>query len=70
VPEYETALNQTLSRFAEKTWIEPADMYFVVDFAKVIQAYLELKRPNGRGTLEPFCCAGGQPVTATVTTQA
>jgi predicted N-acetyltransferase YhbS len=65
VPEYETATNRILSGFAEKSWAEPADMYYIVDFAKVMGAYLELKRASvglAPGTFSAVLA--GQPVTA------
>jgi predicted N-acetyltransferase YhbS len=67
MPEYETVLNRTLSRFAERTVAEPADMYYIVDFPKVLRAYLELKRATGGLSPGTFSAVlAGQPVTATV----
>jgi predicted N-acetyltransferase YhbS len=67
MPEYETVLNRTLSRFAERTWAEPADMYFIADFPKVLLAYLELKRAAGGLAPGSFSAVlAGQPVTAIV----
>jgi predicted N-acetyltransferase YhbS len=67
VPEYETAMNKALSGFAEKSWAEPADMYYIADFAKVMEAYLELKRATvGLASGAFSAVLAGQPVTATV----
>lgn len=67
LPEYETKANQTLARFAERSWAEPADMYFVVNFAKVLEAYLKLKWSTQGLTPGVFSAEfDGQPVTATV----
>ncbi|RAP73374.1 GNAT family N-acetyltransferase [Paenibacillus montanisoli] len=67
VPEYETEMNESLSRFAENYAIETADMYHIVDFARVLEAYLALKHgTTGLAPGEFSAVLDGQPVTARV----
>jgi predicted N-acetyltransferase YhbS len=66
-PEYETALNATLGRFAEDFVIETSDMYHIFDFANVLKAYLTLKHKTiGLVPGEFSAVMGGQPVTVRV----
>nr|WP_170312292.1 GNAT family N-acetyltransferase [Paenibacillus sacheonensis] len=66
-PEYETELNACLSRFAENYTIETSDMYHIIDFARVLEAYLTLKhRTQGLAPGEFSAVLDGQPVTARV----
>lgn len=66
-PEYDVALNEILLGFAEVTRTENADMYYVVDFANVLHAYLSLKL-SAQGLSHGVFSAvlAGQPVTVTV----
>ena len=67
VPEYETELNASLSRFAENYAIETSDMFHIIDFARVLEAYLALKhRTIGLAPGEFSAVLDGQPVTARV----
>ncbi|SEO81157.1 GNAT family N-acetyltransferase [Paenibacillus sp. OV219] len=66
-PEYETELNASLSSFAENYAIETSDMYHIVDFARVLEAYLTVKHRTIGLTLGEFSAVlDGQPVTALV----
>ncbi|WP_308637120.1 GNAT family N-acetyltransferase [Paenibacillus silvisoli] len=66
-PEYETELNASLSAFAENYAIETSDMYHIVDFARVLEAFLTLKHRTGGLVPGEFSAVlDGQPVTARV----
>lgn len=66
-PEYETELNASLSSFAENYAIETSDMYHIVDFARVLEAYLTVKhRTIGLAPGEFSAVLDGQPITARV----
>ncbi|MBD3922527.1 GNAT family N-acetyltransferase [Paenibacillus sp. PR3] len=66
-PEYDTALNRRLGEFAEDYAIETSDMYNILDFANVLQAYLTLQhRTIGLVTGQFSAIMDGQPVTARV----
>jgi len=66
-PAYDLALNQGLFGFAEATTLESADMYHIVDFARVLQAYLSLKWMTSGLSPGVFSAVlADQPVTATV----
>ncbi|AZN39016.1 GNAT family N-acetyltransferase [Paenibacillus albus] len=66
-PEYETELNASLSSFAENYAVETSDMYHIVDFARVLEAYLKLKHQSiGLAPGEFSAVLNGQPITARV----
>ncbi|WP_238649515.1 GNAT family N-acetyltransferase [Paenibacillus piscarius] len=66
-PEYELPLNAALGSIAEEIVIENSDMYHILDFASVLQAYLALKcRTIGIIHGEFSAVMDGQPVTARV----
>lgn len=66
-PDYDSALNARLGELAEDCVIETSDMYNILDFANVIEAYLTLKhRTTGLVTGEFSAIMDGQPVTARV----
>jgi len=67
MPDYEVALNEILLGFSEVTRTESADMYYIVDFANVLKAYLSLKFAVSGLTPGVFSAVlAGQPVTANV----
>ena len=67
MPDYEISLNETLLGFSEVTRTESADMYYIVDFANVLNAYLSLKlAATGLSNGVFSAVLEGQPVTATV----
>ncbi|REE83888.1 putative acetyltransferase [Paenibacillus taihuensis] len=66
-PEYDTELNASLSSFAENYTIETSDMYNIMDFARVLEAYLTVKhRTIGLMPGVFSAVLDGQPVTARV----
>lgn len=66
-PEYDLPLNTVLGSIAEDFVIENSDMYHILDFANVLQAYLTLKfRTTGITHGEFSAVMDGQPVTARV----
>lgn len=66
-PEYEVSLNTTLGSIAEDYVIETSDMYHILDFANVLEAYLTLKyKTTGIVHGEFSAVMDGQPVTARV----
>jgi predicted N-acetyltransferase YhbS len=66
-PEYDICLNATLGSIAEDYVIETSDMYHILDFANVVNAYLTLKfKTTGLVPGEFSAVMDGQPVTARV----
>ncbi|PWV95900.1 acetyltransferase (GNAT) family protein [Paenibacillus cellulosilyticus] len=66
-PDYDKALNAQLGELAEECVIETSDMYNILDFANVVEAYLTLKhRSTGLVAGEFSAVMDGQPVTARV----
>ncbi|WP_435164953.1 GNAT family N-acetyltransferase [Paenibacillus glycanilyticus] len=66
-PEYEASLNAVLGSFAEDFVIENSDMYNILDFANVLEAYLTLKYTTTGLVQGQFSAVmNGQPVTACV----
>ncbi|SDX55969.1 GNAT family N-acetyltransferase [Paenibacillus sp. CF384] len=66
-PDYETELNASLSSFAENYVIGTSDMYHIIDFARVLEAYLTLAhRTTGLAPGKFSAVLDGQPVTARV----
>ncbi|WP_240548515.1 GNAT family N-acetyltransferase [Paenibacillus lignilyticus] len=66
-PEYETELNASLSSFAENYAIGTSDSYHIINFARVLEAYLTLAyRTTGLAPGEFTAVLDGQPVTARV----
>ncbi|KAJ3198230.1 hypothetical protein HK101_007751 [Irineochytrium annulatum] len=66
-PEYDIPLNTTLGNIAEDYVIETSDMYHILDFANVLEAYLTLKfKTTGIVEGEFSAVMDGQPITARV----
>lgn len=66
-PDYDIPLNGALGRFAETCSMEASAMYNILDFTKVLQAYLTLKHATSRLIPGEFSAVlDGQPVTARV----
>ncbi|MFC5466983.1 GNAT family N-acetyltransferase [Lederbergia graminis] len=66
-PEYDLDLNASLGRFAENYVIETCDMYNILNFANVLEAYLTIKyKTTGLAQGEFSAILDGQPVTARV----
>ncbi|MNW55249.1 hypothetical protein D3C74_328970 [compost metagenome] len=66
-PEYDIPLNTTLGNIAEDYVIETSDMYHILDFANVLEAYLTLKfETTGIVEGEFSAVMDGQPITARV----
>lgn len=66
-PEYDISLNTTLGSIAEDYVIETSDMYHILDFANVLEAYLTLKfKTTGVVQGEFSAVMDGQPITARV----
>lgn len=66
-PEYDVPLNRTLGGIAEDYVIETSDMYHILDFANVLEAYLTLKHKTAKISQGEFSAImDGQPVTARV----
>ncbi|GMK41873.1 hypothetical protein PCCS19_49320 [Paenibacillus sp. CCS19] len=66
-PDYDTALNAQLGELAEDCAIETSDMYNILDYANVLQAYLTLKhQTTGLVAGEFSAVMDGQLITARV----
>ncbi|ULO07646.1 GNAT family N-acetyltransferase [Paenibacillus sp. 19GGS1-52] len=66
-PEYDIPLNRTLGSIAEDYVIETSDMYHILDFANVLEAYLTLKyKTTGLVQGEFSAVMDGQPITVRV----
>jgi hypothetical protein len=66
-PDYDAALNRRLGELAEDCAIETSDMYNILDFANVLQAYLTLKhRTTGLVAGQFSAVMDGQPITVRV----